>query len=918
MPMTLGARLGPYEIAGPLGVGGMGEVYRARDSRLNRDVAIKVLPAAFASDTERLARFTREAQSLAALNHPNIATIYGVEESSGVRALVMELVDGEDLSTRLARGAVPLEEALPIARQIADALEAAHEQGIVHRDLKPANIKIRPDGTVKVLDFGLAKAMDPAGASSADALNSPTLTALGTRAGVILGTAAYMAPEQAKGKTVDRRADIWAFGVVLYEMLTGTRLFDGETVSDVLAAVLTREPDWKAVPAATPPAVRRLLERCLDRDPRKRLRDIGEAALLLANPARNEGRSTQAAPRAGVAMRERAAWAVVALVLAVIAIALAARGPSAGTAPGVSFPLHVSLRFDPSDITPPNAAIAPDGQLVAFPGRLPGAVTGMIFVRSLHEGAARPLSGSEGFTCCVTFSPDSRSIAFAAENRALKRVPVDGGTATTIVEGNFRFAQPAWADDGTILIAQYDTNQPGVIYRVPEGGGKAIALPSKPEHAGEAVWGPRVLPGGRVLLFSVVTAGRSALAVQSLETGVRRVIAREASSGLGVGNRLIWTDKGRFFGAPFDAGTLSLTGAPVPIPVEGLREGAALGSIDVSTTGDLLFLRPGAPTMNTRITGADLATVLGHSAIGGIPTRALVWIDRQGTRTVAATHDTDFVDLRLSRDGVHIAADGRAAAESLSDVWTIDLRRGTVSRLSFGEGEDETAVWSPDGTWIAWASSRVGEGRALYRRRSDGSGNEERLWDAGGRHFHADTWTPDGTGIVVSIDSPKTGWDVAFIRLDTTATETPLLSSAFNETSPRVSPDGRWIAYVSDESGRNEIYTQAFPALGHRVQVSTDGGAEPVWHPGGTELVYRAALSRRFMGVTVKATGDELVMSAPREIASDVGLQRGEEDHTEYDVAPDGRLLAAEETPPDYRLDMHLILGWARSVGLLP
>jgi len=907
-----------YRVQAKLGEGGMGEVYRARDTTLNRDVAIKVLPAAFATDTERLARFTREAQTLAALNHPHIAAIYGIEASQGVRALVMELVEGDDLSTLIARGPMPLADALPVARQVAEAIEAAHELGIVHRDLKPANIKVRPDGTVKVLDFGLAKAMDAGAASSTDALNSPTLTAaLGTRMGVILGTAAYMAPEQAKGKVVDRRADIWAFGVVLYEMLTGTRLFDGETVSDVLAAVLTREPDWKALPASTPSALRRLLERCLDRDPRKRLRDIGEAALLLGDPTRTESDVAATPPRATVAWRERAAWTLVALALAAVAIGLAMRGPSTASAPGVSLPLHVSLRFDPSDITPPSAAIAPDGQSVAFPGRLPGAVSAMVFVRSLHEATARPLTGSEGFTCCLTFSPDGRSIAFIADNRVLKRVPIDGGTATTIIEGNFRFAQPTWADNGTILLAQYDPNQPGVIYRVPEAGGQALALPGKSEHAGEAVWGPRALPGGHMVLFSVVTAGHSAIAVQSIETGERRVIAREASFPLYVGNRLVWVDKGRLIGAPFDEGRLALTAAPVPVPVDGLSEGDALGSLDASATGALLFLRAGTP-VTTRTTAVDFATVLGHSAIGGIPTRGLLWIDQRGTRTLAASHDTDFVDLRLSPDGGRVAGDGRATGETLADVWTIDLRRGTVSRLSFGEGEDETAVWSPDGAWIAWASSRVGEGRALYRRRSDGSGNEERLWSAGTRHFHANNWTPDGTGIVVSIDNPKTGWDIALVRLGGTPGETPLFSSAFNETSPRVSPDGHWIAYVSDESGRDEIYTQAFPRLGHRVQVSIDGGDEPVWHPRGTELIYRASRSRHFMAVAVKASGDDLVMSAPREIASDAGVQRGEEDHTEFDVAQDGRLLAPEETPADYRLDIHVVLGWAQHAGLVP
>jgi Tol biopolymer transport system component/aminoglycoside phosphotransferase (APT) family kinase protein len=896
-PTLIGQTLAHCRITAAIGSGGMGEVYRATDTRLGREVAIKLLPKAVASDPERLARFEREARVLAAINHTSIAHVYGfeaarLEDGTAVHLIVMELVEGEDLAERLRRGSIPVDEALAIAKQIAEALEEAHEKGIVHRDLKPANVKLTPGGKVKVLDFGLAKAWagDAAGAtSSADLSQSPTLAHTGTAAGLILGTAAYMSPEQARGKPVDRRADIWAFGVVVYEMLTGRRLFGGETVSDVLAAVLTREPDWTALPAGTPPTVRRLLGRCLDRDPRRRLRDIGEAVVLLADPAAADW-SPEPAASARATSRERVAWVAAALALAVAA-ALAGRGLSSRSGSTPPGPLHFSLSLAPSDIAPTGAVIAPDGLRVAFAGHVPGADTAAIFVRSLHEAAARPLSGTEGATSAPVFSPDGRWIAFISDYHALRKVPIEGGAAATLVEGNLRYAEPTWTDNGKILLARFDPDQPGVIYELPEAGGRPTPVVGRPEQATEAVVSPEALPGGRLVLLRVAGA-RPALAVQSLETGERRVLAQDARFARSVGRSIVWMENGRLVGAPLDPARLAFSRAPAAIPTDGLDAGPSPTALDVSASGSLVFMR------------------------GATTEAGLVWIDRGGTKTRATTREGICFDPRLSPDGARVAVQGASGGKDDADVWTVDLRRGTLSRFTFGAGEDETAVWSPDGAWIAWASERAGEGRSLYRRRSDGSGAEERLWISDGRHFHADSWTPDGKGILVTLDDPKAGWDVYLITLGPKPSAKPLLRDSFNEASPRVSPDGRWIIYVSDESGRNEVYAQAFPDLGRKVQVSVAGGTEPIWHPRGGEIVYRSATSRDFMSVAVQAR-ETLVLSPPRVLVSDAGMSRGTPDHTYFDVAPDGRLLASEAQPADARAELHIILGWAQAAGLL-
>jgi serine/threonine protein kinase/Tol biopolymer transport system component len=894
-----GTRLGPYEIIAAIGAGGMGEVFRARDTKLERDVAIKVLPAAMAQDAERLTRFGREARLLASLNHPNIAHVYGFEgatlpDGSTAHFLAMELVPGDDLAARLGRGAIPVDEAIAIARQIAEGLDEAHEHGIIHRDLKPANVKVTPDGKVKVLDFGLAKALVVDGLTSgshSQLSHSPTISRHMTEAGMIMGTAAYMSPEQARGKSVDKRSDIWAFGVVLFEMLTGKRLFAGETLSDVLVAVLKTDPDWSVLPPSTPSSVRTLLARCLERDARKRLRDIGEAALVMANP----GRAGALEPVArGTTMRERVAWITAAMALVLSAL-LAARGARSDVSNGPG-PLHFAISPEPSEAIQ-DPRISSDGLKVAFVGRPPGSASDMIFVRSLRETETKVLPGTEGANQIV-FSPDGEWVAFFSNYRRLKKIPARGGATVDLAEGNFRSASADWGPDGRLIVAGFDSDQsdqPGLLHEVREDGGPLKPLPARPEHVKEVTRWPRVAQGGGVVLLHTGPDILD-LSVQSLATGERRVVARNARYGRFVGKSIVWLEEGKLMAAPFDASRLAFSQAPAPLSMAGILGG--LSGMDASASGSLIFGRPAT------------------SAARPATTQHLVWIDRQGRRTPAVKSEgSGLYDPRLSPDGTRVVAHGSLGTEE-NDVWNIDLRRGALSRLSLTQGEDETGVWSPDGAWIAWASSRVGGGRALYRRASDGSGKEERLWDSQGFHFHTASWTVDSKAVLVTQDNPRTGWDVMLVSLGEKAASSPILTEPFNETSARLSPDGRWLAYVSDEAGRSEIYARAFPDLSRKVQVSVTGGAEPVWHPDGNEIVYRSLASRDFMNVSVRTQGT-FSISAPRVLTSDRAFSRGNLDHTRYALARDGRLPALEAGPENARGDMGFVLGWAQAAGLL-
>jgi Tol biopolymer transport system component len=908
MTLTAGTRLATYEIVAPIGAGGMGEVYRARDTKLHRDVAIKTLPELFAADPDRLARFEREAQSLAALNHPNIAQVYGVIEQPP--ALAMELVEGRSLDEIIAGSGSPglsqsggasgserwqaagvgprgisIDDALPIARQIAEALEAAHERGIIHRDLKPANIKVRADGTVKVLDFGLAKmAIDSgamnSGASNSDSLNSPTFTTPAmTQMGVILGTAAYMSPEQARGKPVDRRADIWAFGVILFEMLSGRRPFGGETMTDTLSQIVSREPDWTTLPEEAKRSAGALLRRCLERDPRKRLQSIGEARIALETPAAATSAS-DAIARRGVGLR-----LVSLLVLGALALGAAAAWVLRGRTqpqPQASA-VRMSLPIAPAEDLIGAFVLSPDGSQLAFVGQLAGK--NQVFVRRMDRDEATVLPGTEGASLAgPMFSPDGRWVVFTAGG-TVKKAPVDGGPVVVlsqVVAGTN--SRPAWGPDDTIVFANLERG----LSAIPVAGGQARVLTTPDikgaEMAHEMPW---FLPDGKTLLYNVrissgsVSSGSTRVVAMTLATGERRPLFPGVVLGFVGDNELIVERDGSVVSIPFDPARLTATGEP-SAPIAGAPSAqrimfSMISQFTVARNGTMVFLPAGAAERD----------------------RPMLIADRSGASTRVSLPTHLYADPRVSPDGqriaVHVFEEGR-------DNWVVDLKRGAFTRLTFDGGEDETPVWSPDGRSIYWTSTRSGVNRGIYRKASDGSGAEQLIW-SGDAHVHLGNLTPDGATLVISMIK---GQHVHLASINVADGKlTPLLTTPFGNDTPALSHDGRWIAYESNESGQAEVYVQPFPSMQGRTQVSAGGGSQPVWSRNGRELYYRTL--DKIMAVDV-STASGLSAGAPRLLFRhrDGNPQGG--GHTGYDVMSDGRFVmvgtsaAAEKTVTHLRI----------------
>jgi Tol biopolymer transport system component len=868
----IGRRLGPYEITAKLGEGGMGEVWRATDAKLKREVAVKVLPAAFTADNERLARFEREAQMLAQLHHPNIASIFGLEESQGTRALVMELVEGPTLAERLAAGPLPLAEALLVARQIAEALEAAHEKGIVHRDLKPQNIKAALDGRVKVLDFGLAKAMDPVGASGAVAdlarsptlLNSPTLTAAGTQLGVILGTAAYMAPEQARGGAVDKRADIWAFGVVLYEMLTGRSLFAGQTVSDTLAGVLKTEIDWRALSADTPAAIRSLLRRCLERNPKNRLHDIADARIVIEEWLRGEGEPVAAA-RPASATRPRLAllaWTIAALALA-LATVLAVRGrreapPAARplTAFGVVVPHEHFLNRSQS----PLLDLSADGRTLLFvaEGERPPAV----FRRSFDRLAVQRIEGTDGAEQPL-LSPDGRWIAFFAGGM-LRKIPADGGSAVALAEARAPRGA-SWAPDGSIV---YSPLFNSALYRLRSTGGAPAAVTTLENEKGERShrW-PQVLPDGRTVLFTVglVTSpgdydGAQIEAVR-LDSGERRVVLRGARMArYTAAGYLVYQRGATLLAVRFDPARLETSGEPFAIQdgVGGDTSSGA-GYFAVSAAGTVA-LAPETSIPNERV---------------------LVLVDRAGRETELAAPPAPFNTPRFSPDGRRIAFAIGGGAAGDDDVYVFELASARLQRLTFGLGHGLPA-WSPDGERVVYTNGRSGE-TGMISKRADGGGEEVQIHKTAGVNI-AEGWLPDGRLVIT--DAQGT-FDIRV--LDPSAdTVSPLFASpTAAEYGAAIGPGGRYIAYTSTETGTDEIFVETYPPGRGKWQVSAAGGLSPVWSHDGRELYFVAGGS--LMAADIE-TREVFRAGVPRPLFSgpyDLGTPPARN----FDVGPDGRFV---------------------------
>ena len=881
MALSSGMRLGSYEVVAQIGAGGMGEVYRAHDSKLARDVAIKVLPEAFAHDAERLSRFQREAKMLASLNHPNIATIHGLEQSGGTSYLVMELVLGETLQERVKReGPVPVEEALAIAKQIAEALEAAHEKGIIHRDLKPANVKVTPEGKVKVLDFGLAKAF-AGDASTEDIGNSPTLSQAATMQGVILGTAAYMSPEQARGRAVDKRTDIWAFGCVLYELLTGKSAFHGEDITEILAGVVKSEPDWTALPANISPSIRVLLQRCLRKDRRQRTPDAATIRIEIedAIAALKDSGAVQAAP-SGRVWSHRLAWPVLAGMLALIAIAstigFVLRAPKPPQ-PLQAVHLNSEIGADASLFTTFGASmiLSPDSTHLAF------VATGSdqkrhIYVRSLDQLQATMLSGTEN-SRDPFFSPDGQWIGFFADAK-LKKISVQGGAAVTLCDAADERGE-SWGDDGTIVFARDNSS---ALYKVSSAGGAPQPLTTLDTKAGEVTqrW-PQVLPGAKAVLFTSSTVHNTYedadIVVYSITSGQRKTVLRGGfyprylPSG-----HIVYMHQGTLFALPFDVKRLEVTGQPAPM-LEGVVTATSGGAqFSFSETGSLVYVEGN----------------------GGQET-FIYWMDREGKFTPLRETLGNYTNPSFSPDGKRLALeinDGKS-----SDIWVYEWERDTLTRVTFAGEENSRPAWTPDGQRITYSAREKGEALNLWWIRADGAGDAQRLTESKNPQY-ARSWRPDGKVLAFTQTNPGTGNDVMTLPIEGNEKSgwkpgepKPFVNSAFSEETPAFSPDGRWLAYESNESGSFEVYVRPFPGPGGKWQVSTGGGVLPKWSRNGKELFYRTVDSK-IMAVTYTASGESFHGDKPQLWSMGQFIDRGVGNYS-FDLHPDGKRFAVLKAP---------------------
>jgi Tol biopolymer transport system component len=903
LALAPGARLGVYEIVAHIGEGGMGLVYRARDTKLNRDVALKILPDAFASDADRLARFTREAQTLASLNHTNIAHIHGLEESSGVRALVMELVEGDDLSQRIARGAIPVDEALPIAKQIAEALDAAHQQGIIHRDLKPANIKLRPDGTVKVLDFGLAKALAPEQdpASPTPRSQSPTITspAMLTGLGVILGTAAYMAPEQAKGREADKRSDIWAFGCVLYEMLAGRRPFDGEDITDVLGAVVRLEPGWEALPSDLPTPVRTLLRQCLVKDRRRRVGDIAAVIFVLDHQA-------SLAPTAPVAPRSnRIAWLVAALsIITLIATAVVALRLSRSGAPA-SDPVQFSIA--PPEKTAfggPAAggtgraaqlAISPDGRNIVFVAGAQSAF--QIWLRPVASAEARPIQGTEG-GAFPFWSPDSQSVAFFAGGK-LKKVAIAGGPPVELADVATGRGG-SWSRDNVIV---FDRALGSGLFRVPSGGGVPTAVTALADGEDAHRW-PHFLPDGRHFFYTAVTGTccpptiPGTIKIGSLDQNEPpAALLRADSSATYAFNRLLFAHDQTLMALAFDPDRRQPAGEAVPVIARVSTEGSRYVSASVSDNGTLVYAAGGS--LNTQLTWFDRAgKILGTLGEGGID-----------------------VNLSLSPDERQVALALRSGSPENLDIWTIDIGRKLVgNRVTSEAPQDGWPVWSPKGTSIVFGSAPRGLGgppekARLVQTSGNATGPKETLLEAVGTPSRpcgarqcllAPTdWSLDGRFLLYTFSGtfPATS-DIWALPLVGERKPFPVIQTEFSEGQGVFSPDGRWIAYTSDETGQPNVHIQPFLRAGGKHRISPNGGRNPHWRADSRELFYLDAAGA-MMAVPI-----DLTAGSPAGLPTTLFPAGAVSTNNMYAVTKDGQRFLVNRPQSTGATPLTVIVNW--------
>ena len=908
MPLAPGQRLGSYEVTAAIGRGGMGEVFRARDTKLGRDVAIKVLPAAFAQDPERLARFEREARVLASLNHTNIAHIYGFEsallaDGTNLHFLVMEMVEGEDLAARLKRGAVPVDEAIAIARQIAEGLEEAHEQGIVHRDLKPANIKLAPDGKVKVLDFGLAKALEGRGADSAvtEITDSPTVSRHATEAGLIMGTAPYMSPEQARGKALDKRSDIWAFGVVVFEMLTGERLFAGETVTDVLAAVLTHEPDWRKFPAGTPESLRRIVQRSLVRDPRRRLRDLGEVRLLLdegANSAQTSlhpggsspsferaPMSSATTPRSGLRWLVAGAAAVAGIATAITWGRTPTAAPDMPTHVAINLPAATRLIFGRGS----SVALSPDGRRLAYTAA--AADKTLLYLQPLDKPTADALPGTDGASNPF-FSPDGQWIGFFTDDK-LKKVSLSGGAPVEIAD----IANPRgqfWGSEDSIYVAV--DNASGVTRLSARDGSRREAATTLASGDASHRW-PVLLSDGKSFLYTVWNStawdgsrimGRKAngdtVEVVAAGGGSPQVL-RDPARGR---SYLLYARSEGLLVAPFDEARLEVTGPAVPL-IDGVVTNLSGGAhYAISPSGTLAFA-PGANIDRDRV---------------------LAWVTRDGTAALLPSHHGVGRFWSLSNDGRkvarHTVGGGRA-------IWIDDLDTGNQQRAVVGDNEGSDLftfpIWTPDQNALVYSQGAPAPNLVYHRLGPQGGPSQLSRSE---RPQFAMSVSPDGRTLLYQEFGANTASDLWTLPLPSPPADipapvqgTPFLNSAASETQGRISPDGRFVTYISNTTGRYEVYVATFPSGAEHIQVSADGGFRPEWAPTGTELLFRTPrgwmMSATFNGQGKPQAGKPRILFDASKYENVFG------------VAPDGQrflmmpLLPTEGAATEIRLVLNVL-----------
>jgi Tol biopolymer transport system component/predicted Ser/Thr protein kinase len=867
--MEPGTRIEQYEVVGLIGRGGMGEVYRARDLRLQRDVALKVLPHAFARDEDRRARFRREARVLAMLSHPGIGAIHGVAESDEVDALVLELVEGPTLDERLRQGPLPVADVLTISRHLVDAVAAAHTRGILHRDLKPANIKVLPDGTIKVLDFGLAKALTPE-PSVLDA----NLSAAAPH--VLLGTAAYMSPEQVRGQRVDARADIWACGCIIFEMLTGTRAFSGDTVPEILARVVEREPAFSLLPAGTPPALRRLLRRTLEKDPSRRLGYIGDARLELDDAVSDE--AVEAPPPARLGAGVLAAALVGALMVggAVGAIVV---GRSSTAPPATASWFTISLGTGEAPVTgfQPMLALSPDGRTMVYRARKDGITR--LYRRALDRLEAMPIAGTEEGTGPF-FSPDGRWLGFDSDG-VLKRVALAGGLPVEIGAAPGGVTAD-WLPDDTIV---YATNTSRTLQRVPASGGPPEAITSLDAARGDTLHLlPQALADGRRLLFTIVAGRARHIAVLDLQSREVRVITDGSNGRLATDRTLVFARDGVLWSVPVDPSSLALTGVAAPV-IEGIEH----------TDNTVLHFAASAE--------GSIAYLPAGQNLPGL--QRLVWLDRAGRETPAGLDPGPFTRVSLSPDGTRLAL--AMTDRGNTDIWVADPERRTMSRLTIEPTIEAMPTWSPDGR-VAFRSEREGPG--IFQRAWQGAGPVERVTTTDGPIHSPYSWTPDGKTLLLALFRSFNRQAIASVT-PPDPTVRVLLDGDYAQLDPNVSPDGRWMAYQSDETGRFEVYVRPYPEVGRgRWRVSTNGGTSPRWSRDGAEMFYYDGSG--LISVPVRTTGESLTMGRPSTLFQVVvfGGRLG----PDYEIGPDGRFLFIVPGPPAVARDSHVVYvqHWSR------